>query len=136
MGVVARAGGCVGRNGGLDGCNLFRCEPDFECGQGFAELGTGASTDDRNDEGTFGKGPGNGELGLGDALAGCNLSETRNDFLILCKVLVVNTREAVADIALAAVGGTGEKSARKDAVGGNGNAEVIEDGKIWTRASG
>ena len=110
--VVAGTGNCVGRDGGLDRCDLFGCERDFESGKAFAELCAGARADDWNDGRTLGESPCDGELGLRDSFAGSDLGQTRNEFLILREVLGVKAREAVANVALAAVRGIGEKSAR------------------------
>ena len=99
MRVVAGSGDCIGRDGGFDRGDFVGGEPDFESGEAFAELGASACADDRNDGGTLGESPGNGELGLRDALAGGDLSEARDEFLILREVLGGETREAIADVA-------------------------------------
>ena len=64
MCVVAGAGDCVGGNGRFDGVDLFGRERDVESGETFAELGAGASSDERNDGGALGENPCDGELGL------------------------------------------------------------------------
>src|SRR6478672_4513889 len=71
--VVAGTCDSVDRNSGFDCGYLFRCERDIESGEAFAELVPCPCADEWNDGGILGENPGNCELGLRDAFAGCDL---------------------------------------------------------------